>query len=135
MRDKQITENVMRTIEDTAMGVISNCTLEKPCIIEESVDAWGIEIGRYYEGYIEVYYAGCNPVPDALDYGLNAYVNEAIFHGFKRINLHLRIVNAGFSYRPQFFEMLPVALPNVFWECAAAVLNPAPLYIPQSAIS
>ena len=117
------------------MGVISNCTLEKPCIIEESVDEWGIEISRYYEGSIEVYDAGRNPVPDALDYGLNAYVNELIFHGFKRINPHVRIVNAGLSYRPQFFLTLPIALSDDFWECAAAVLNPAPLYIPQSAIS
>ena len=103
MRDKQITENVMRTIEDTAMGVISNCTLEKLCIIEEPVDEWRIEISRYYEGSIEVYDAGHNPMPDALDYGLNAYVNELIFHGFKRTNPHVRIVNAGLSYRPQFF--------------------------------
>lgn len=103
MRDKQITETVIRTIEDTAMGVISNCTLEKPCIIEESVDEWGVESSRYYEGSIEVYDAGRNPVLDALDYGLNAYVNDPIFHGFKRINPHMRIVNAGLSCRHQFF--------------------------------
>ena len=115
----------------TAMGIVSDCTLERPCIIEESVDERGIEIGRYYEGSVEVYDACRKPLPDAVDYGLNVYVNEPVFHGFKRINPHVRIVNAGFSYRPQFFETLPIALPDDFWERAAAVLNPAPLYIPQ----
>ena len=38
----------------TAMGIVSDCTLERPCIIEESVDERGIEIGRYYEGSGEV---------------------------------------------------------------------------------
>ena len=115
----------------TAMGIVSDCMLERPCIIEESVDERGIDIGRYYEGSVEVYDAHRKAMPDAMDYGLNAYVNEPVFHGYKRINPHVRIVNVGFSYRPHFFDTLPIALPDDFWARAAAVLNPTPLYIPQ----
>ena len=65
------------------MAIISDCTLYKPFVIKEYVNERMIEIGQYYTGAAS-YYQKKNDIIE-FEYGLNVYVNDSTFYGYKKI--------------------------------------------------
>ncbi|MGF7110328.1 helix-turn-helix domain-containing protein [Treponema pedis] len=114
---------------ESAMAVVSDCTLFTPFIIKEHVDELILEAGHYYTGSASYYQKEESRFE--FEYGLNAYVNYPVFDGYKRIEPNIRLVNAGFAFRKKFFDTLPIKLHEDFFEKAAEALNPAPITIPQ----
>lgn len=113
-----------------AMGIISNCSLKKPFVIVECVHEKMIEIGQYYEGSVSLYEKKAENI--TFEYGLNAYVNHPyFFYGYKKIEENIPLINVGFAFRKNFFDKLPISLPEKFWDLAAASLNSGLLNIPK----
>lgn len=113
----------------SSMAIISDCTLYKPFVIKEYVNERMIEIGQYYTGAAS-YYQKKNDIIE-FEYGLNVYVNDSTFYGYKRIEPNVRLLNVGFAFREKFFSSLPVKLKEDFFERAANLLNPEPVVIPK----
>lgn len=112
-----------------AMGIISTCSLKRPFVVVECVHEKMIEIGQYYEGSVVSYKKKKETLP--YEYGLNAYVNHPFFYGYKKIEENIPLINVGFAFRENFFNKLPISLPENFWDLAAASLNPERLNIPK----
>lgn len=113
----------------SAMAAISDCTLYTPCVIREYVSERIIEVGQYYAGAAS-YYQKKDEIY-RFEYGLNAYVNVDTYHGYKRIEPNVRLLNISFAFREDFFSSLPIELEDDFFERAAMVLNPGPIFIPK----
>lgn len=113
----------------SAMAIISDCTLYQPFIVKEYVSERMLEIGQYYYGKASYYQKKDNIFE--FEYGLNAYVNLGTFIGYKRIEPNIRLLNISFAFREKFFSSLPVKLEDDFFERAAMVLNPKPVSIPK----
>lgn len=114
---------------ETAMAVVSDCTLYQPHIIKEYIDERTIEVGQYYTG-LAFYYEKKEDMCE-FEHGLNAYVNVSPFCGYKRVEPHVRLVNTSFAFREKFFSSLPIKLKDDFFERAARMLNPGPIVIPK----
>lgn len=114
---------------ESAMGIISDCTLFKPFVIKEFVNELILDIGQYTAGSASYYQMKDDTYN--FEHGLNAYMNYPHYYGYKRIEANIRLLNFGFSFRENFFKRLPIKLENDFFEKAANVLNPKPLTIPR----
>lgn len=113
----------------SSMAVISDCTLRRPFVIREYVHERLMEVGQYYIG--EASYYQTRDDISKFEYGLNAYVNCTNFHGYKRIEPNVRLLNISFAFRENFFASLPIKLEEDFFERAASALNPQPVVIPR----
>lgn len=87
-----------------------------------------LEFGQFYQGDVSFYKKRNEAV--AIEHGLNYLVNYPLFSAYKRMEVNIRLINVGITYREKFFETLPYALPEDFWETAASVLNPEALTLP-----
>ena len=112
----------------TAMACVSDAVFSKPCVILESVHEKVLEFGQFYQGDVSFYKKKEEAV--SIEHGLNYLVNYPLFSAYKRMEPRVRLINVGITYREKFFDALPYALPEDFWETAASVLNPEALTLP-----
>lgn len=113
---------------ETCMACLSDVVFYKPCIILESVHEKVLEFGQFYRGGVSFYKKRSEMLP--IEHGLNYLVNYPLFSAYKRMEPNIRLINVGITYREKFFDTLPYALPEDFWESAASILNPEALTIP-----
>ena len=114
---------------ETCFFTYSDILLYKPLTVLESVQEKMMELGQLYTGEISYYQKKNELFP--VESGLNYWVNYPIrLAGYKRIDAGERLLNTGICYRAKFFETLPHALPEDFWETATAVLNPDVVDLP-----
>ncbi|MEL3905993.1 MAG: AraC family transcriptional regulator [Treponema sp.] len=119
---------------DRALVSVADLEFFESITLLENVDEKTVSIGQFYEGELDIYEKDSSELLPC-EHGLNAFVNNAYFSGFKRFSAGVRLVNVGFVFRQLFFDELEdkigCKLPQDFWETAARILNPGVLFIPQ----
>lgn len=119
---------------DRTLVSITDLEFFEPITLFEDINEKAVSVGQFYEGEIDIFEKD-SPKVLPCDHGLNAFVNNAYFSGFRRFSAGIRLVNVGFVFRQIFFDELDAKssckLPKDFWETAAKILNYGVLYIPQ----
>ncbi|EMB38491.1 helix-turn-helix transcriptional regulator [Treponema denticola] len=119
---------------DRTLVSITDLEFFEPITLFEDINEKAVSVGQFYEGEIDIFEKD-SPKVLPCDHGLNAFVNNAYFSGFRRFSAGIRLVNVGFVFRQLFFDELDAKsgckLPKDFWETAAKILNYGVLYIPQ----
>ncbi|UTC67309.1 MULTISPECIES: AraC family transcriptional regulator [unclassified Treponema] len=119
---------------DRALVSIADLEFFESITLLENVNEKTVSIGQFYEGELDIYEKDSSELLPC-EHGLNAFVNNAYFSGFKRFSAGVRLVNVGFVFRQLFFDEMEdkigCKLPEDFWETSAKILNPGVLYVPQ----
>jgi len=119
---------------DRTLVSITDLEFFEPITLFEDINEKAVSVGQFYEGEIDIFEKD-SPKVLPCDHGLNAFVNNAYFSGFRRFSAGIRLVNVGFVFRQLFFDELDAKsgckLPKDFWETASKILNYGVLYIPQ----
>lgn len=112
----------------TVMVYKIDCVLRKQWVVFEYVKEKYLDFGVLNTGDINFYQKRTELFP--IEAGLNCFVNYPFLAGYKKAAPGVRLNGMGLMYRENFFDTLPFALPEDFWESAASVLNPVPIVFP-----
>lgn len=114
---------------NTCYASITDITLNQDLVLVESINEKLLEFGIQHEGNAAFYKTKKELFP--VDQGLNFYAHDAVLTGYLRIKANQRLFCCGLILREAFFEQLPFAIPNDFWENAIEILNPDIINFPQ----